>query len=218
MKTFLFCITIYIWNSSSILGHVGLSYPSGNEEFHSGDIIELKWFIAIDHGPCDWDLYFSPDNGGTWSEISLDIPKSQLTYDWTVPNITTGFGKIRVVQDNSTGTDYSAECRSFTIINNNTTDVTSDDNHVIKEFFIYPAYPNPFNSSTTISFSLPEKGFVSLNIFNIAGQKIKTVINGEMPAGLHKVNWNADDVNSGVYFYVIQTSQAVETRKLILIK
>jgi hypothetical protein len=216
MKSYILFILIYLCTSSYILGHVGINYPSGNEEFYPGEVITIKWYIAIDHGDCDWDLYFSSDNGTTWSDISLDISKSQLEYDWTVPDISTGFGKIRVVQDNILGGDYSAQTSAFTIIQSST-DVTSENTH-IKEISIYPAYPNPFNSSTIISFNLPGKDYVTLNIYNVSGQKIGTLVNGELPAGLHQVRWNADDAATGVYFYAILTNETEQTRKLILIK
>ena len=216
MKSFILFILIYLCSFSFARAHVGISYPTGNEEFQSGGVITIKWYEAIEHGDCNWDLYFSSDNGYSWSEISIDISKSQLEYEWTIPDIMTGYGKIRVIQDNSTYTDYSAESRAFTITRV-VADVVSEDTQ-IKEFFVYPAYPNPFNSSTTISFNLPEKDYVVLNIFNISGQKIKTLVDREMPAGLHWIRWDADEVTSGVYFYVIQTRQAIQTRKVILIK
>jgi hypothetical protein len=216
MKSFILFILICLCSSSFTRAHVGISYPTGNEEFQKGEVITIKWYIAIEHGDCNWDLYFFPDNGNTWSDVSLDIAKSQLGYDWIIPDIATGVGKIRVVQDNLNGSDYSAESRAFTVTRV-VSDVEAEDEQ-IKDFVIYPAYPNPFNSSTTISFNLPVKDFVALNIFNVSGQKVATLVNREMAAGLHRITWDADEVNSGVYFYVIQTTQAVQTRKLILIK
>jgi len=216
MKSFLIFILIYFCNLSFTPAHVELNYPTGNENFYSGDIINIRWYPSIEHGDCNWDLYFSSDNGNTWSEISINLYQSQLEYEWRVPDITTGYGKIKVIQDNSNYTDYPAESGSFSITRI-TSDVTSENNQV-KEFLVHLAYPNPFNSSTIISFNLPDQDYVALNIFNVSGQKIKTLVNKEMPAGLHQIRWDADDVSAGAYFYSVETRRSVQTRKVILIK
>lgn len=208
-------IILVFFLTVSIYGHVGIDYPKGGETFNAGDLISIKWYIIIDHGDCDWDLYFSTDGGSTWNTIASDISKQQLEYEWTVPNISTSQGKVKVVQDNVVAGQYNAISGNFTITT--TTGITSEEIG-IKDFFINPAYPNPFNSTTVISFNLPVKDDVKLNIFNVAGEKIKTLINAEMPAGFYKVSWDADQVSSGVYFYTIETKNFLQTRKVILIK
>jgi hypothetical protein len=79
-------------------------------------------------------------------------------------------------------------------------------------------YPNPFNPSTKISFSLPERGFVNLTVYNSIGQKIKTLISRTLEAGRHTVNFNAEGLTAGIYFYKIETVGFVSTRKMILLK
>ena len=84
-------------------------------------------------------------------------------------------------------------------------------------------YPNPFNASTKIAFALPEAQQVSLDIYNISGQKVRTLINGRLDAGRYDVVWNSvgDDgstVASGVYFYKLNTESHNLTRKMSLIK
>lgn len=84
-------------------------------------------------------------------------------------------------------------------------------------------YPNPFNPTTSLRFSLKERGYVTIDIFNILGQKVKTLVNNELAAGLHNVSWNGLDdnkrpVSSGVYFYKMQSGTYSNTRKMILMK
>ncbi|MFQ5499165.1 MAG: PKD domain-containing protein [Candidatus Zixiibacteriota bacterium] len=84
-------------------------------------------------------------------------------------------------------------------------------------------YPNPFNPSTVISFNLPKAGTVELAVFNLLGQKIKTLAGGFMEAGEHEVAWDAtsDDgstVSTGIYFYRLQADGFVQTRKMVLMK
>ncbi|MDD2229761.1 MAG: C25 family cysteine peptidase [Candidatus Cloacimonetes bacterium] len=84
-------------------------------------------------------------------------------------------------------------------------------------------YPNPFNPSTTISFSLPSSMPCKLEIFNLRGQKVNTLVNSEMNAGNHSIIWNGQDnnlktVSSGIYMYKITTPQGAQSSKMILMK
>jgi len=84
-------------------------------------------------------------------------------------------------------------------------------------------YPNPFNPSTTIAFDMAASGNTTIDIFNVRGQKVKTVANGFFNAGTHRVLWNGDDhngnsVGSGVYFYRMTTESYTKTQKMLLMK
>ena len=79
-------------------------------------------------------------------------------------------------------------------------------------------YPNPFNPSTTIAYSLPLASNVKLSVFNAIGQQVKIVENAYKNAGNYKITFNADDLNSGIYFYKIEAGQFSQIRKMILIK
>jgi flagellar hook assembly protein FlgD len=84
-------------------------------------------------------------------------------------------------------------------------------------------YPNPFNPETTISFSLKESQFVNIDIYNILGQRVKTLVANEMNKGTHSLIWNGTDnggrnVASGIYFYKMQAGKYSSTKKMILMK
>lgn len=88
---------------------------------------------------------------------------------------------------------------------------------------LYANYPNPFNPTTNIAFSLKEQANVSIDIFNVKGQLVKRLINGQMPAGNHTITWTGKDenqkqVSSGVYFYRMQTNNYTTTRKMLMMK
>jgi hypothetical protein len=90
-------------------------------------------------------------------------------------------------------------------------------------FALAQNYPNPFNPSTEISYSLPVPSQVELSIYNVLGQRVNTLVNGEMPAGDHTVTWDGRNssggsVSSGVYFYRIQATNFVETKKMMMLK
>ncbi|MCB0266773.1 MAG: choice-of-anchor D domain-containing protein, partial [Calditrichaeota bacterium] len=94
---------------------------------------------------------------------------------------------------------------------------------VPETFELRQNYPNPFNPTTTIQFGLPVDAMVSLNIYNARGQLVKALANGTMPAGVHQIAWNGTDeggtlVASGMYFYMLQSGDFRETRRMILLK
>jgi hypothetical protein len=78
--------------------------------------------------------------------------------------------------------------------------------------------PNPFNPSTTISFTLVKPGKVTVEVFNSAGQKVDTVVNGGMSAGSHTVTWNASKFAAGMYFYTVKSGEFSRTMKMTLLK
>lgn len=85
-------------------------------------------------------------------------------------------------------------------------------------FKLMQNYPNPFNPTTTITYQLPSVSDVKLEVFDVLGRKVATLINARQTPGLHSVNFNATPLASGVYFYRLQTASFVETKKMLLVK
>ena len=79
-------------------------------------------------------------------------------------------------------------------------------------------YPNPFNPSTTIEFSIPREGYVSLVVYDMLGRTIEKLIEGQYAPGLYRVQWNARAFSSGMYVYRIEAGDFVATRKLVILK
>jgi Secretion system C-terminal sorting domain len=86
------------------------------------------------------------------------------------------------------------------------------------EYGVDQNYPNPFNPTTQINYRLPEKNQVSLQIYDILGNLVSTLVDEEMDAGYHSVVWNASGLSSGVYFYTIRSGSFITTKKLVLLK
>ena len=85
-------------------------------------------------------------------------------------------------------------------------------------YFLSQSYTNPFNPVTTISYSLPRSGEVSLVIYNLIGEEVTTLLDGSHKAGVHEVTWDASNMASGIYFYRLQAGDFVKTRKMLLLK
>lgn len=112
----------------------------------------------------------------------------------------------------------------FGIISNNLiTEITdTEKSMIISSNFLYQNYPNPFNDETVFKYNLEKTAEVNLSVYNSLGQKVETLINTKISAGTHSINWQTNDIASGVYFYRLtvsnQSETVTETRKCLLIK
>ncbi|MBD3403079.1 T9SS type A sorting domain-containing protein, partial [candidate division GN15 bacterium] len=122
---------------------------------------------------------------------------------------------------NDLGRDGSVDDTTLVAV---VTDVGEDDaGELPTEVGLAQNYPNPFNPSTTIEFSLPARSHVALSIINIAGQRVRSLVSSELPAGRHEVTWDGRtdsgaEAASGVYFYRLETNSQVLSRKMMLLK
>jgi len=104
------------------------------------------------------------------------------------------------------------------------TDIDYGDEDVIPQSFsLSQNHPNPFNPLTIIEYTLSRKSEVSLDIYNIMGQKVASLVNGSRPAGAYRLKWNGrnsnrEEVTSGLYFYRLKVDDQVATRKMVLLK
>ena len=100
-----------------VRAHVALDYPQGGETFIVGQTIVIEWHIVAPHITLNWDLFFSVDGGETWDTLQMDIPTSQLSYEWLIPDSLTTQARIQVFQDNE-GQNYLDNSLDFTIAPN----------------------------------------------------------------------------------------------------
>ncbi len=87
-----------------------------------------------------------------------------------------------------------------------------------KTFELYQNYPNPFNPATNIKFALPKAAEVKIDVFNVLGQHVSTLVNTKKQAGYHVINFDANRFSSGMYFYTIQTDNFSKVKKMLLVK
>ncbi len=92
------------------------------------------------------------------------------------------------------------------------------NNSVVTEFALYQNYPNPFNPSTSIRFDLAEASDVTLSVYNISGQKVAELVNGQLNAGAHSVNFDGANLSSGVYLYRLTAGSFTAQSKMVLLK
>ena len=130
----------------------------------------------------------------------------------------TGFHTILVSDDRSDQTG-----RYYLILHRLPTDVDENGDAIPNAFSVEQNYPNPFNPNTTIDFSIARSEFVSIDVFNILGERIRSLADRTFAAGEHSVEWDGRDndgteVASGIYYYRITAGEATESRKMVLLK
>ncbi len=119
------------------------------------------------------------------------------------------------VQSTGSKTVYQSETINYADLS--ITDV-ANENKIPKSFLLEQNYPNPFNPSTKIKFNISKSGFTTLKVFNLLGNEISTLLNKDIPAGNYELAFNASELPTGVYFYMLQSGEFVQTKKMILLR
>lgn len=127
-------------------------------------------------------------------------------------------GTLSVNQYNITLVVQAGQNLSDTLVYTNSSTGINEQSSVPEQFMLYQNYPNPFNPSTTIKYSLVERGDVSLIIYDILGREVLTLVKGFHNAGSYTVNFNGSALPSGTYFCKLYAGVLSDTRKLVLIK
>jgi hypothetical protein len=91
-------------------------------------------------------------------------------------------------------------------------------NELPTNYYLSQNFPNPFNPTTKLRYSIPKTSKVSIKVYDILGNEIETLIKEEKPVGTYEITWYAGNLPSGIYFYILQAGEFVETRKMILLK
>lgn len=204
--------------TSLLYAHVGLIKPEGGEIFTVGSIMTIEWEQQVNHGASKWELYFSMDDGNTWFTIDDNIDKAILTYNWLIPDsAVTSHGKIKVVQNNVSASDYNDISGAFKI-----SDVTgiysSGDHQNIVNFKLEPVYPNPFNGTITIPFTLNSSSDIDVAIYNSTGKVVEKLVHTNFLQGKHYIRWNPKYVASGIYYCSIKSGELIKCQRLVYIK
>ncbi|MBX2992941.1 MAG: T9SS type A sorting domain-containing protein [Bacteroidetes bacterium] len=147
-------------------------------------------------------MMYTPDTLHTW--IEMDTPGRRAIYDLVFTDSLTGYA----VGDSGTILKFKP----------NATSVTEQNSHAPGTFTLFQNYPNPFNPATTISFDLPVRSFVTLRVFNLLGQEIRTLMNQAGEPGRHHVTFNADNLPSGVYVCRLQAGSNVQNMRMVLLR
>jgi photosystem II stability/assembly factor-like uncharacterized protein len=125
---------------------------------------------------------------------------------------------IHVLPGDSTGFAVGDFGTILKTTNGGLTSIETSNSTLPSGFTLFQNYPNPFNPVTKIQFVLPVAGYVSLKVFDITGRFVGEIVNGNLRAGLHQIDFNASHFSSGAYFYKLETKDYTDIKKMVLIK
>jgi len=162
------------------------------------------------------DMYVCNMETGDITNLLPNNPYNSLCASWSPDG-----SQICYILDNNG--DYSLYIKDFEFASDDDDIQVSVEHDTPNDFVLLSNYPNPFNPSTTIEFSLPETGFTDLVIYNMTGQKVRELISGTMSGGIHSVVWNGCNdsgltVSNGLYLARLRMGSQSVVRRMVLVK
>lgn len=175
--------------------------------------VTLNWSTATETNNSGFAIERKTTLDERWKEVGF-VPgfgttTERKSYSFIDENLTMGSYRYRLKQVDFDGT--------FEYSNSNVVEVFSPEKYTLIQNF-----PNPFNPSTTIEFSIPQTSNVTIEVYNIVGERVANLVNRTLDAGYHRVNFNASNLPSGAYVYQLKASGQdgtfIETKKMLLMK
>lgn len=208
--------------------------------FNDGDNSQTLYFTsALDRGISiedfalpptapegDFDVRYSSgrfleligENQGEYP-INIQTVSSLITISWNIRELSTA---KYVLRDDEGKTYPLTENGSITLQGDNsgikTLKLATEGKNIPMEYALGQNYPNPFNPSTKIDYDLPSDGYISIKVYNVLGNEIKTLYEGNQKAGYHSVEFNGVNLPSGIYFYKMKTEKFLSVRKMLLLQ
>ncbi|MCH7495657.1 MAG: T9SS type A sorting domain-containing protein [Candidatus Marinimicrobia bacterium] len=179
----------------------------------NAEVVELHWNPSSEEDLSHYLLYrsTSPDINPDVAEPIATI-EDTLFVDSDLPLSNEWYYTLVAEDIHENRSDKSNEI-SILIVG-----VDGETGAVPESFRLSQNYPNPFNPETMIEYALPLRSDVKLTIYNLRGEEVALLINGTVPAGTHRISWDASSFASGVYLYRLQAGDFVQTRKMLLLK
>ncbi len=182
--------------------------------------ITLRWTTESEIENLGFNIYRSTNSNVKFLIINDELipgagsSSSRHEYEYVDKGLTNGVKYRYKLED----VDYSGNTKLHGPVS-----ATPIKKAAPKEFRLYPNYPNPFNPFTTISYDLPDDGFVELSVYNMRGEKVATLMQGNQEAGSYRMNWDGtsqsgDMVASGIYFLRIASGSYSRTSKIVFIR
>jgi hypothetical protein len=175
--------------------------------------VNLKWSTSSEENNSGFDIERSTVKGqtpGEWIKISFiqghGTTSSQINYEFIDRNLNSGKYKYRLKQ-----IDFNGNFKYYVLANEVV--IGSPEKYELSQ-----NYPNPFNPVTHLGFGISNSGFVSLKVYDVLGNEIKTLVNEIKPAGYYEVEFNGSNLPSGIYYYKIETESFSQVKKMMIVK
>lgn len=175
--------------------------------------ISLIWDNSIINDLSGYKLYFGTDTAKWEFDNSIDVGNVNAYSLFNYDNNKTYYFSVTCYDIEGNESWFSELAKYDTPVG-----IEEKNTSINETFKLYQNYPNPFNPATRIKYSIPQRGFVILKVYNILGKEITTLVNSEKVAGTYEVEFVGDNLASGVYFYIMQIGDFIDSKKIILVK
>lgn len=211
---FQFCYTVFaimiaffISNAESATINVtvaNFSFTPANINANVGDTIKWIWSNGGHTTTCNGTNGTSRPTGAAPWNANINSGSPSFSYVLTVAG---SYHYVCLPHAPDMAGDINVSLSSITQLS-----------EIVKSFELSQNYPNPFNPTTNIKFSVLNSSVVTLKIYSSLGQEVATLVNEKLNSGTYRVDWNAADFTSGIYYYTIKSREFAETKKMLLIK
>jgi hypothetical protein len=210
-----------IYHSDEMSGYsvdnIAPGVPTGMQAMAMENSIILNW----DMSEAEDFQYFVLERS---NQATAGVEESTITYDLTeitfedvdlVRNVEYSY-RLAAYDDAGNRSEFTGPVSAILL--------STDQQSLFPEAYtLHQNYPNPFNPTTQIRYDLPENSYVSINIYDLMGKRVKTLVNSKQDAGYRSIHWNATNefgqpVSAGMYIYTIQAGEFSQTRKMVLLK
>jgi hypothetical protein len=186
-------------------------------------VVELTWDAITHDDFAGYNLYRSRWQDGQYIKLNIQPLQSPNFVDATVADSNVYWYYVVALYSgdgwNANSTPSVKESGHVLTV----TGVTEEGNQIPKQFFLAQNYPNPFNPTTSISYGLPNDAHVSIEVFNLLGQRVRVLVNEDQSAGYKRIAWDGKDnvgkaVASGTYLYRLKAGDKESTMKMLMLK
>ena len=188
----------------------------------------LRWKEPTQTGGFDltfYDLQYQRTTSNSWISVAIRIPANHPIKTYSIGGLQNDVAHNVRVRVHNLNPDPELSVSAWTTATATPTEDAAAKQvaSVAASFELASAYPNPFNPSTTIGYALPQAADVRLDIYNVMGQRVRTLVAAHQPAGYYAVEWKATDdsghtLSSGVYFYRLQAGAFRATKRMLLMR
>ena len=195
--------------------------PNGGELLSAGSSAPVSWTVDPEVPATYANLLWSSDGGAHWT-----LARSQLTgtsTNWTVPNVATLHGRVRVEQYDVDGLLAYDESDADFAVSAATAALGDESAQPIRAVALRQNTPKPVRDGTSIGFDLPREATVRLRVFDMAGRTVRVLADGMWPLGRHEIAWNGRDgrgnpLPPGIYLYRFESGSFSATKRLVMLE
>ncbi len=219
-------------NTGFAVGGNSIGSDSSSEIFRTTDGGSSWNSVYVDHRGVINDIKFVNSNTGfATGTFETSVPNDSLPgrilkstnsgLSWYVDTVFANLSRFISLSFADQNTGYAVGGNGVilkTTTGGNPIGIQQISSEVPKTFSLSQNYPNPFNPSTKIKFALPKAAFTKISIYDVLGREASVIVNEQLNAGSYEINWNAENLPSGVYFYKIESGDFTDSKKMILVK